>query len=824
MTDTGVFTATASDGSLIVTGDLVTNSTVNLTASEQIEVADIAGTGILVVNAGTDISFGTIEREDIRLLANGDVSGIAALSDTSTGFNDRVQIQTSGAVDVGTILAIQSIDIDGDTVSVGSLTSEAIDVRGTGALDVGNVAGTSATIIGASVTIDGANLTSALTIDAVSGNLIANDSLTAAGPINLDAAGIIQLADINGSGVVDVDAGSDLSFGAIDARDITLLATGVISGTSAISDMSTGFNDRVLIETTGPVDIGTIVGLQSIRIDGTAINVNSLDSQAITIIGLEAVNVGSASGGSATIVGTSVEIDAVDLTSFLTLNAISGNLIATGPMSAVGTIDLDASGAIQIADVTGGGVVNVNAGGDLDFGAVVARDITLLAGGNVTGNSTLSQLSTGFNDRVTVDAGGDIDICTVFAVQNVALTGVDITTDAINGATGNVIGSGTLRLGDISGGSMTVRGANVSLASVDLSSAFTAEATAQSLAINGPLSSGSNVDLDAQQAILIGDVTALSGSFSANAGGDIQFGDLTGRNIVFVAGGNIVGSSAVSPDSTGFNDRVVLQAAGNVDVGTAVAVQSVDVDGANITLGTIQSPTGTIETPGDAVIENMIGNPFAINARNITLNNADVNVGLSLSAPGFIRSNGTITANGDISFDAGSDILVTNLEPVRDVTLIAGADVAVQGFVSGDHVAVTGTDLEVTAGAQLGDGPGTQSISIFNIGSLPTFLGNGSGFGDGIASTGFSIGNAEFSRIQAIGLIDITSTQTRLRIGDLTLQGTAFGSGTGTQAISLFAAGVISVEGDLLLTRRHRLTRLRSTVRRASKWQRPDGS
>ena len=144
-----------------------------------------------------------------------------------------------------------------------------------------------------------------------------------------------------------------------------------------------------------------------------------------------------------------------------------------------------------------------------------------------------------------LNAGGNVNVTgAVQAIDAVDIDGAAVSLGSLDSGNGNILATGTVDIGPVSGGSHTIQGTIVSLGAVNMNGTLTGTATTGSFTAAGIDANtavlGAATDLDVGNAV-------ITGAFTADAGNNISFGDVTGRDIQFTAGG----STARTPCSTG---------------------------------------------------------------------------------------------------------------------------------------------------------------------------------------------------------------------------------------------------------------------------------
>ncbi|PHR15739.1 MAG: hypothetical protein COA41_15575, partial [Sphingopyxis sp.] len=693
----------------------------NATASSaSIQVSAVNGS---LLGSGSLISandIGITVGQDINATAINAGGQLTTIANLGGGFETSYTVP--GSINVGTLTQGGATNINiiaGGDISFGRINLPANQsitlTAATGNAFLGsNSSATSISVLGNNVGFNDLLSTGTITLNAAAGNLTGSGpgNLSANGVINLDAANDISFGNGTSPLAFTADAGGAINFGNATGRDIQFTAATNINGTNAISPNATGgLADRVILNAGGNVSItNSVRAIDIIDIDGVNVSIGTLDSGDGDILATGAVTVGNIAGTNHAIQGTSIDLTSVAITGSLTANATTGS-ITSGNISA-STANLTAADAIALTDVTVTGPLLANAGGAASFGTLTGRDIQINAGGNITGTSAISPNPTGgLADRVILNAGGNVSITnTVRAIDIIDIDGVNVSIGTLDSGDGDILATGAVTVGSIAGTTYAIQGTSIDLTSVALIGAFTASATTGSIA-SGNISA-STTNLTAADAIALTDVT-VTGPLLADAGGEASFGTLTGRDIQITAGGNITGTSAISPNATGgLADSVSVNAAGNVTLtGTVQALDIVDIDGVNVSIGTMNSDSGNVLATAAADVGTLLGGTHVIQGTSVNLDNSDIGGNLAASATaGDITVSGNLVVGGAIDFDAtgaigfgratgssinmdangniaGGDLTATNALSLNGGTIAIGdASAANIAFTSGANI------------------------------------------------------------------------------------------------------------------------------------------
>ena len=591
------------------------------------------GEGLTVQGPVADATMITLN-VDGGLTLSGDL-GAPNIALTATGSI----AQTAGTVDAAQGLTIAAADVSqtGGTVEAGLLTGSV-----SGSFELGNGGGTALIgTLGAFSSVDGLTL-----ID--DQNLNVTGPVTDATQITLASLGDLTLAANIGAPAISLAAGGDISenSGNINAPDQltldggsfsqtggsveTALLTGSLTGSLAMGNAANG---TATIATLGNFSSGTGFTL----VDQSGLTVTGPVSDA-TLLTLEVL------GGDLTLAGNVSAPNATLLASNGSIDITGGNFNAPGTLSMMAAGDIVQSGGMVSAGYlakVSGAAVSIGADGTASIGTL-GVGLAAASGNFVAGGFTLDDARsllvlggvTGA-DFVTLAADGNLSIAGNISAPDISLSA----TGVLGQTAGSVTTPGTLTLngGAISqtGGSLVAAdltgsatgdvalGDNGGSATIGTLSGFTSSggfalADGQALLVDGPVTGGTSVSLDAVGGLTIaGDVTApdvtlaadqinaVSGTIDASARLDVSggtfmqgagnidagtlTGDLTGA-ASFGSGGGVAAVGALGAFNVGqanltLNDADALTIDGNVTAGILqlTAVGSVTLDGSTIT-------------------------------------------------------------------------------------------------------------------------------------------------------------------------------------------------------------------------------------------------
>ncbi len=639
---TGTVTApnvvlTANTGTLGISGVVDASTSVALTGQ----------TGI-VGNAGTLIGGALTANSAAGAV---DLTGSMTVASASGGADTDFRLANTGALDLGNVTAGGSVVVAAPTLAVSGivdatvadLTASVGTLTLTGTVDAsasafltgqGGIAGSTGRVIGNG------------TLSAISGGgaIDLSNANNAVSNVTFDASGAVSVVD---TGALTLDGARAGSAAVVTAE--TLTATGLINAPTVSLTASTG-----ALTLTGTIDASSAVTLSGKT--GIAGNAGTIISgatlSAVSATGaVELTNPGNAIAGASgsaagafrlfdtgglelrnVAAGSTVAVSAETLLAAGLVTAPTVSLTArVGALTLTGTVD--ASISVSLAGqagidgstglVKGGGALTaISLGGSVDLtnaaNAIVSATGTAGLGAfrladtgglnldNVTASSTISATA------ATLTASGTIAAPAVALTTTTGTLGLTGVVDAasaavltgqagIAGATGRVIGGGTLTAESAGGG---VDLSNTSNAfSAASGSALTTFALADSIALNlGTVRAGTSAVVTAPTLATTGSIVSPTVSLIATSGALTLGGTIEASTTVALAGqagivgasGRIIGGGALTANST----------AGAVDLNNvANAVASVTgsaagtfafANGTAVTLGNVTSTGGNV--------------------------------------------------------------------------------------------------------------------------------------------------------------------------------------------------------------------------------------
>ncbi|WP_437223375.1 hypothetical protein SH661x_003192 [Planctomicrobium sp. SH661] len=774
--------------------------------------AEITGTGGIQISVSDDITLTDVKTANgsIGVIAGGNITATSVVSQTDADANDITLTSQTGNI------AVQS-------VNAGTLNGDVIL----------NAAGTISSIGGGPHLIAddlSATAGSGINLGTTINTLTAHVNGT--GPIQITETNAITLTDVKtANGRIGVIAGGNITATSVvsqtdaDANDITLTSQ---TGNIAVQSVNAGtVNGDVILKAAGTIssigggphliaddlnatsgsgiNLGTTINTLTAHVNGTG-PIQITETNAITLTDVKTANgrIGVIAGGNitATSVVSQTDADANDITLTSQTGNIAVQSVNAGTVNgdvilkAAGTISSIGGGPHLIADD-----LNATSGSGINLGTTIN---TLTAHVNGTGpiqitetNAiTLTDVKTA-NGRIGVIAGGNITATSV-----VSQTDADANDITLTSQTGNIavqsVNAGTVN-GDVilkAAGTISSIGGGPHLIADDLNA-----------------TSGSGINLGTTINTLTAQVTG-AGAIQITETNAVTLTDVKTANgsIGVIAGGNITATSVVSQTDADANDITLTSQTGNI------AVQSVNAGTVNGDV--ILNAAGTISSIG--VGPHLIADDLnATSGSGINLGTTINTLTAQITGAGAIQITETNaitltdvkTANGSIGVIAGGNITATSVvsqtdADANDITLTSQTgNIAVQsvnaGTVNGDVILnAAGTISSIGVGPHLiADDLNATSGSGINLGTtINTLTAQITGAGaiqitetNAITLTDVKTANGSIGVI-AGGNITATSvvSQTDADVNDITLT-----SQTGNIAVQSVNAG--TTNGDVIL-------------------------
>ncbi len=661
--------ALTTDGGAIAIGD-VRASALTASGAASIRAGNLSLVEALSLRASGGISTGAIGTQTggVTLAA-----GAGALATGAIASGGDVALTggsvTFGRVDGSALTASASAGtLTGGDIAVGGAVSlQASDALGVGAIRATGVASLTGTRIVAGG-VEAAGLTATASAGALTvGDLVIGDAAT------LGATGALTTGRITAGGAVAL-TGSDVGFGQVGAGSFAATASGgAVRGTDILSRGAT------TIAAGGAIGVGAIGAGGAVTLRGASIGAGRIEGAAL--------NATAATGGILT--------GDVTIGDGIAIEATRGNVDLGAVTATRGNLAITAGGRLAATGVVAGGTAalrTTGAGGDilLANGLIAAGSVTLGATGNVRAPSIVSRT-------------GDLTIAAPNGELTGFVPGTGVTLGAGPGRAVSLTIGAAARLGDVTGGKLTVVATTIDAGRIDTGTqALDLRATNGDLTLTGT-ATGGTVNLGATGRTSLTQVVA-SGALTLSGGTGIGFTDIAGASIDATSGGAITGTIARSGGALGLRGTAVT-----LDQATAAA---------GLTLGA---------TAGDLRVTTLTSGGDAV-----------------LSATGLARITGTVTSGGAYRVSAGS------------VTL--GGDGVVQRAAGEVRIAATAGDVTGARGLTLAsdaDGAGGEQLVLDAAGGIAfagTRLVGGSGGGAALglrtgSGRAVQLGSVQASRI-----------------------------------------------------------------------------
>ena len=671
--------------SWFVTIDAKNNATLNddVTGGERVHAS--AAEGDLVVNGdvtSNDFSVELLAGRDAEI--NGNINATNGLYGKAT-ITAKNNATINGTIKAGGVAATAT---EGDLLITGDVTSTR------------NIYDDATTFTaGRDVKIDG--------------------SVTSAGRKNatIITAGrdIIATADIaNADESITATAGRDASFAKLTAEngDLTVTAknnaalNGAVSANAVAITATEG--DLVVKGAVAANDgSGKFVAGQDVKIvkDGNVSAKGDLTVEAGRDITSES-DIASTEGKVALDAKNAISVEGeVSAAGNVDLMATDGNVKVTKAITSTDeSVTIKAGHDVDVKDVSAGRALAINAGEDVDTGALTAENGTLLVA--AARNITVGDISATSDDVPSVvlinSENGSVRTEGINVGGNAYVTGKgDVTTNgAVNADRSVVIGSfeGNVEVKGATGEDVTIKAVTGNVVA-DNVTANGADGTDPALRITAgrDIEAGSleaadgTVSVEAKNnATLNGTATGLAVSVTATEGNLKAAGDVksTGGALLLTAGQDVFAAGLESE-------------LGNVKVtagrDAAIAGETKAREAAEIAAGR-DATTGAITADEDTVMVTAKNNATVkgdINGRDVIVAAAEGD----LKAAGDIKSTG-----GELILTAGQDVFAAGLESeLGNVNVTAGRDAAITGETKAREAAVIAAGRDATTGAITAD-------------------------------------------------------------------------------------------------------------------------
>ncbi|MGI4814333.1 MAG: autotransporter domain-containing protein [Janthinobacterium lividum] len=676
----------------------------------------------------------------VTLPGNGLTLAAGGVVDAGAGGNNTLVLQNSatgsGSGNTGTGVAAAGAytNFEHLTVNSGTWTTDGALVSGDATLNGGIVAIDNGAALGAgTVTANGGAL-SAATQAAGAGLNVSNAITLANGGLTVNGANNLSLSGaIGGSGTLTTNATGSLTLdGANTYSGGTVLSAGTLAlgSDTALGSGALNVTGAATLENDAAVTLGnaidaaaalTLGGSADLTLNGAVTGAGSLTKQGAAVLTLDGAN--TYTGGTTLAAGGLVVGD--------------GAALGTGDLTVTGAASLDSSADASLNN-------NIHAGADLDIGG--SNALTLQ--GVVDGVGALSK-----NGAATLTLDG----------ANTYSGGTNLAAGGITLGSNTALGSGLL---DVTGPATLDSSADLVIAnSVNTNDALTVVGS-HGLEINGTVGGAGSL-------LKTGDASLTLTAANTYAGGtSLASGSLLIGNDASLGGGALHVTGDATLDST-----ADVSLANSVETDAALTVGGSH----NMTLSGNFSGAGSVIKQGNAAI--------SLDGDNTYAGGTTLQAGTLIAGGNSALGTGTLTVDGTATLVGSAAVDLNNA-----IALAAGGDldiggpnaITLNGTLSGDGALTknSGSDLTLTGnntftgGLTLGDGP----LTIGNAGALGT-------------GTVHVIGAATLDNADAFSVNNAFLDDASLTLAgghDLSLNGSISGAGNVTKA----GPSALSLNGD----------------------------
>lgn len=803
---TAVNSIRSAEGGLVSTGDSLSMVVNGIDGAIDVDSLDAQTSTFLIAQAGRINVYGTSTSGD-DLFAN--AANEVAVNDASAG--DDISL-IGGTVVAGSLITdgsgfdseldgsnifirstaattVEHAEADNDfTAIVGSfatgldsiITGGDIDIDSVGDVDLGNSdAGGSVTVSGTSILFNDLFAGTSIDLTATTGGVTGTGIVAAGQNLNIDAAGDVDVAELDAGIDLILVAGGDIATGAATAGGNLLFTADGSIGTGALT---AGFFGR--LEGGGAIDVGGDVN----------------------------ANVGFAALGSEVSVGNITAPNGS-----VGLFASAGDITATGTIDTDGGFDAIATGAVSLTGDVRAGNGAIIEGASIELGSLSGSFVQLTStSGGITSTGEIES----FRDiSITTADGGDFN--RLVAGDDIFLQGSGDVTIAFMNASGENPGGE-----EIGSNVEAVLAGHLHVEHGEAADDFTANVASFSTGLNSIITGG-NIDITADGPADLGNSTA---------GGFI---DVDAQSIAFVtldAGDYVDLHATGSAPGEGIAGTAILAGTDVLLDGSSIAVDSIAAGGSLSAVG-----TGGPVAIGQASIAGNIGVFAAGDLTGIY--NAGGDIALSSAADIIVTanaaggapdpSNGDVNTAGNVFTDAAGDVVLTDSSAAgmfgvnaggsatlthvtagEDLLVLAGTTADLAHITVGDDLDVRAADaVTVTDASATGAGPDGFLLNYSSSGGFTIGQGEGASSIDGadidLRSTGSSVTATDLSAGDDI-FIDAATTLAVTGATTLGLGQTGGASGIFTQSgdatlsgldafddVDVQSSGVVDVTGAI---------------------------
>ncbi len=790
---------------------------------------DLQGRGDLRTAETTLVSSGTeISADAVRSGRGGEV---VVWADGHTGFYGKASADGGSKSGSGGLVETSgkdTLDIRGGRVSAASKSGTG--ANGTWLLDPRNVTIDAVATTGGTfdagnpdtftpnaddAVVDVADIVMALeggtNVQIITGNTGTQDgNITVASAINKTAGGAATLI-LRAANDVAVNAGIASTAGALavelrandatNGNDDLNPASGSVSIASGVTIDTLGGNLTVRGEGFAADAASTITagtGLVDVQVNGN-VTLGAVAADALTVVaggsyqGLGATGLNITNDASITTQAGGVALGKSTIGGMLTALATGGNITQTDAIAITGTSSFTARNG------TGGEVDLTNTSNSF--------------GGGVTLNSRTGDNSATGDGNLNIVAAGVLPIASATTTGDLALTADDFA------ITGTTRGDASISIANLTAGTdffLGGSGTGASLSEAELAFLRTNAGIQIGQPNAGAFTIGDDGPIDLS-AGTFNRLTLWGDRFTFTNG--ITLPTASTAHLIAVGGGIDGSNPGVDLTIGGLNGSVLIEAAGDVDIDTAVGRIAADLSAGSLTVrNTGNLRIGMIDTTSGVTVA--AGEDIDISADGGLTVNFDVNASgtgnITLTAGGGNNGNLIVNANvaavdGDVTLRADNDITVNNGASVRstnaNVTLHADFDDATSGgpFDGGSVSLTNGSTVAAGMAAIINSGGNITASGSLVADSFQLEAINNVTLNTDLAATGAAGVSIIAGGTLLVGTTHVISSADNpisLTVGDLDLLG-RIDSGMGTTAIARKGAGTIGLglaSGDLTIS------------------------
>jgi len=269
-------------------------------------------------------------------------------------------------------------------------------------------------------------------------------------------------------------------------------------------------------------------------------------------------------------------------------NAITGSTVAINGSTGEFMITATENGPVALRYDNNLKLTTKSDGVDIT-GELQADSLDIDGDGDITGNLTLGgNLNLGDNDKAIFGAGSDLQVFHDATDSHVVTTNGDLNLQ--------VAGAGTINLGDQFGNTLlkVVDNADVKLYHGS-SPALKLATTATGVDVTGTVTASGNVTSKGGQVRINDGTTSLAGGMFTHK--EITGGGTSNDTVIFAETGNKIRFAT----NGSVSDKVVIDTAGNVGIGTSSPIEKITANGAVVS--TASNSTGSTSGANRAILD-----------------------------------------------------------------------------------------------------------------------------------------------------------------------------------------------------------------------------